>query len=207
MNPVLTPRPTPARPRFTRWAVLFLVTVGLPTAAVATVIMSFRVGSESRAARDIVLQANPDGFHRQFELGLGRLPVGLARAALGFVPMEPEAPTLRSADVSIYTHDAGTDGIARGRILTRVREAMKARGWIPAVSVLDGEDLVGVFIPEKMRSPESFAACVLVLDAENLVIASGRLNLRPLADFALRELASRGEPHVGGLLSLAALRP
>ena len=58
--------------------------------------------------------------------------------------------------------------------------AMNRRGWDRVVGVLDGEDMVAVYVSSKTTSCRLLECCVVVFDGEQMVVASARGNLEPL---------------------------
>ncbi|MFO1513363.1 MAG: hypothetical protein U1F83_10695, partial [Verrucomicrobiota bacterium] len=57
-----------------------------------------------------------------------------------------------------------------------------ARGWERVVGVLDGEDLVGVYVPGKAISAEQLRCCIVVFDGRQMVLVSARANVEPLLE-------------------------
>jgi hypothetical protein len=206
LPPVANPAPIPVRRRF-RWRYLFLGAAGLVVTLgvvlVATIVLSFRADADTRVLRRTALQSAPGTWERQFEFGIGRLPVLLAKAGLSFVELEPEARAalgaFQSADVGIYRRtsagssgsdpDSGPAGSTAG-LLANVGRAMDERGWDPVVQVRDGRDTVAVFVARDGGSSRSLRTCVLVLDGDDLVIVSARANPEPLIQLALQHGAN-----------------
>lgn len=184
----------PRRFRFrARHVVLGLAGVFL--VLVLAFVLSFRIGGETRALRQAALSAAPGRWDRQFEIGIGRLPVLLAKAGLGFLPLEPEVraalASFESADVSIYERHSEAAAVAPGDgpapdLLASVSAAMARQGWEPVVRVRDGQDTIGVFVPTDAGRSTRLRACVLVLDRNDLVIVSARANPEPLIQLALQ---------------------
>jgi len=52
------------------------------------------------------------------------------------------------------------------------------------VGVIEGGNLLAIYVPEKSLSLTRMKCCVLVLNEDRLVIASGSGNLDPLVSFA-----------------------
>lgn len=184
--------PARARSRFRfRWRYLFLACFAALVLFVGALVLSFRTGSELRTLRRAAVEASPGTWHRQFEFGVGRLPVWLAQAGLSWFPMEPEAHAalrcLESADVGVYRHRSGAGTAERDRIFADLRTAMEQEGWEPMVLVRDGRDRVGLFVPAgHSTTDESLRVAVFVLDGSDLVLASVRADLAPLATALLR---------------------
>jgi hypothetical protein len=152
-------------------------------AALITLILSFRMGDEARVLSRAVSSAAPGEWERQFEIGVGRLPVFLAQCGLNWIELDPHARAgllaFRCGDVGIYRRCRAPESDP-GRVMANVREAMDRRGWDSVVTVMDGHDTVAVFLPDKISSSRHVRACVMVMDDEQLVVVSARANLEPL---------------------------
>lgn len=190
-----TPVTFPQRRRF-RWRYLILGTFATFLIAVIVLILSFRMGGEARVIRKAVFAAAPGEWNREFEFGVGVLPVYLARSALGMVELEPEArlaiQAVHSADVGIYSRNRDRRSVDTGRVLRKVRSAMRERGWEPLVMVHDRGNAVAVFVPEKFNANSTVRACVCVLEHDNMVLVSARANTEPLVQLALEAIHEHG---------------
>jgi hypothetical protein len=108
-------------------------------------------------------------FRRQWRLDPA------ARAAL---------QSIHGAGVGIYQLPAGTPPPNRAAMLVTAESAMTARGWERVVGVIDGREMVAVYIP-KAVSVHRLKCCVLVFDGKQMVLASVRGNPKPILDYAL----------------------
>jgi hypothetical protein len=184
------PVPRPRR-RF-RWRYLFLAVVVLGLTFIIALILSFRMGGEARLLRRAVFAAAPGEWERQIEIGVGRLPVLLGQTALGFLDLDPRVraglEAFRCADVGVYKRRPEMLQADEGVILTRVYKAMHRRGWAPLVTIREDDEAVAVFLPENPGAPSRLRICVLVLNAEDMVLVSGQANLEPLIQLAISEI-------------------
>jgi hypothetical protein len=188
----------PARRRF-HWGYLLLALLAVFALVMATgvlaVVLSFRMSDDSRALRQTVFAAAPGQWDRQFELGVGRIPVALARAgALRFIPdLDPIARagirSLERGDVGVYRRVTGPSsmGLSDGT-LGKARETMARRGWEPLVMVQDGDQSVAVFLPSGTSHADRLDVCVLVVDHEQLVLVSGSIQTAPLFEVLLPKI-------------------
>lgn len=194
------PTPFPAR-RGSPWRWILITLGGLTTLAAVffiSLLLSFRMGGEARALRQAVLAATPGEWSPRFELGVGRLPTWLARAgfhlAEGKLNLPPEArfgiDAFRSADVGVYRrHDAATP-LSSAATLAKVDASMAAQDWEAIVSVQDDQQNVRIFVPKNLTDLRYTQACVFVMQRDELVIVSARLNLEPLVELASSKLHS-----------------
>jgi hypothetical protein len=70
-------------------------------------------------------------------------------------------------------------------MLAAADSAMTTRGWDRVVGVMDGQDLVTVYLPAKNVSIHRLKCCVMVFDGEKMVLVSAQGNLEPLLKYAL----------------------
>lgn len=159
-------------------AAVVLGIVGIAAAAYRTL----GLGSDARALRDAVRQnfTVDDDWQTRVEVRAGPVICAVLRAVASAQVDEPDARlalrALRAAEVGVYDVDFGAEPDG-GRFLRRVTDAMQTRGWTRIVGVIDRSAIVAVFVPRRTRSERDVAACVLVRNAENLVIARVRADL------------------------------
>ena len=72
-------------------------------------------------------------------------------------------------------------------MLAAADSAMTARGWERVVGVMDGKNLVTVYLPEKNVSVHRLKCCVMVFDGKEMVLVSAQGNLEPLLKYALAQ--------------------
>ena len=150
----------------------------------------FYVSRDARALRDGAMQSVPGAWNQEIEVSIGSWTVNLARAALSFVDLPPEARTalksLRGVEAGIYRLPNGGPRVNHAAMLSEADQAMGGRGWERLVGVLDRSELVAVYVPRKIRSARDVRVCVAVMDKRQLVIATARGNLEPLVELAAR---------------------
>ena len=197
MNPSSNP-PVPHRPARRLWLWAFLVTplllLGLLAAGVAS---CFRLGSDSRALRNGLIKSSGVEWRQRIALNAGHLTLGAVRAGLSFVKLDPGAraavQSIRSAGVGIYQLASETTPPDRAVMLDAADSAMTARGWERVVGVLDGKDLVAIYVPEKNISVHHLKCCVLVFDGKELVLVSVQGNPEPLVQYAFAQSGFDGQ--------------
>lgn len=208
-HPATSPRATtthPGRPRRSPWPAIF-ITLGAIAAIIvtliATLILSFLPGRDTRTLRHAVLAAEPDQWQTTVELGVGRLPSWIARTGLRLaaepLDLPPEAlaaiTAFRSADVGVYRRTTPLPDSQQPRLATALADldtVMARRGWEPTVSVQDKDQCVRIFTPRNLHNPHDLRACVLVLDREQLVVVSARVDPEPLIELAQQHLPDLG---------------
>ena len=153
-----------------------------------------RLGADARAVRDVVFEtvSRDRSWHRRIELSIGVIPMFVARQVTSFVDIPDEARLcLRSArklEVGVYEVRSAVDALGRAAMLREIDSLLNPRGWERVVAVVDGEEAVCVFVQGDGESASSLALCVIVLNGEELVIASGRVDPEPLIPFASEQI-------------------
>ncbi len=187
-TPAVPPLIRPRAKRTWLWvglALLLIPLVGLGI-LVLGVASCFHLSSDTRALRGELVRASGAEWRQQIGLSVGSLPLGLVRAGLSFVPLEPEARaalrTVRGAEVGIYELASESARLDRSAMLTAADGVMRKRGWERAVGVLDGGQMVGVYLPADLSTARRVKACVVVLDERQLVVVSAHANLEPLLE-------------------------
>jgi hypothetical protein len=193
-NPSLAASLLARRMRTPDVAVLLLLVVGLALTGCS------RMSEDAAALRESVMTATGAEWEREVEIGVGALPLTLARAALSFLDLDSEArsalETVRDAHVGVYQGGGARHSASSSAVLTAADEAMSKRGWDRLVTVMDGDELVVVFVPEDLHSPRHVKVCVLVLDGAELVVVAARSNLEPLLELAFDRSARSWRKHV-----------
>jgi hypothetical protein len=150
----------------------------------------FRLGSDVRALRNELIRSSGVEWRQLIALNAGTLTLGAVRIGSSCVKLDPGArailQSVRSGGVGVYQLPAGTPAPERATLLAAADSAMTARGWERAVGVIDGRDLVAVYLP-KNASVQNLKCCVMVFDGEEMVLVSARGNLEPLLQYALAQ--------------------
>jgi hypothetical protein len=182
-----------------RWRWFMLTLGGLTTLAAVffiTLLLSFRMGGEARAVRNAVFAATPNEWSPKIELGIGRIPAWLARTGFHLfesrLDLPPEArfgvDAFRCADVGVYQRRRSAASSSPGAMFADVDQAMDARDWEPIVAVQEDQQSVRIFVPKDLSNFRDAQACVFILERDELVIVSARLNLEPLLELASSKL-------------------
>lgn len=183
--------PTLTRPKPRRWWLWIVVVAALIpfvgiTALGLGVVSYLHQSSDTRALRKELTRASGADWQQRIGLNIGSLTLCAARAGLSFVPMEDEARaalrTVRGVEVGIYEVASASQRPDCSAMLTAADGVMKARGWERVVGVMDGRQLVGVYLPTDVHSVRRMKACVVVMEGHQMVVVSARANLEPLME-------------------------
>ena len=190
MNPSSLP-PRTCRPARRLWLWGLLVTPLLLLALLAAGVASFfRLGSDARAVRNALIKSSGVEWRQQIALNAGWLTLGAVRAGLSRIRLDPAAraalQSVHAAGVGVYQLPTGTPPPNRAAMLASADSAMTARGWERVVGVIDGRDLVAVYLPKKL-SVHRLKCCVLVFDGKEMVLVSAQGNPEPLVAYALAQ--------------------
>jgi hypothetical protein len=181
------PAPAPLAPcPFRTAAPILALLIGLTTAG------CFRPSSHIQALRDHLIQATGETWAKEFELGVGNLSFGLARAGITFLDLPPEARialrSVRGADVGVYHLHNPSRSVATAPLLQAADQAMNEKRWDRVVAVIEGTShLVAIYVPQTLPSTKRLNFCVVVVDGPQMVIASARGNPEPLLAMALEQ--------------------
>lgn len=165
-----------------------VVSVGLLVAGVAG---HLGLNGDAGTLRNSLMESSAVEWDRKIEVNAGAFALNLARAAIAFVEVDPEVRNalraVRGAEVGVYElRRRGKRHLDRAAMLQAADKAMAARGWDRLVGVVDGDQLVTVYLPAQIRSPRDVKVCIGVLDDEQLVVAAARSNVEPLVELAVR---------------------
>lgn len=195
MNPSQT---MPRRPRnHLLWIAGILLAAVLLSLALltSTVAGYFGVSRDAGTLRKSLMESAAGDWERKIEVNIGAFALNLARAVLAFVDLDPDVRAalraVRGAEVGVYelrNHAKHRDHAA---MLLAADEAMSARGWDRIVGVADRDELVAVYLPAQIGSPRDVMVCVVVLDDDQLVVASVRSDVEPLIELAFRRVEWR----------------
>jgi len=151
----------------------------------------FYLGSDARALRNGLMKSSGVEWRQQIALNAGRLTLGAVRVGLSRARLDPGAraalQSVQSAEVGVYQLASGTPSPDRAAMLAAADSAMTERGWERVVGVMDGRNLVTVYLPEKNVSVHRLKCCVMVFDGKEMVLVSAQGNLEPLLKYALAQ--------------------
>lgn len=183
-------------------SVLLAALVAVPVLAATGLALAFLPRGEVKALRRSVEQAGVAGVRTEIEFGVRPFVFGLARLGLALAEVEPEvraaAQAVRGCEVGVYRLERGMTAGDRAALLSRADAAMERRGWDRVVGVIEARELVAVYASGKPASANDLRICVLVIDGEEMVIASVRADPEPLIELALRE-AGKHRPALASL--------
>lgn len=142
------------------------------------------LSSDTRALRNGLMKASGVEWQQNIGLNIGSPTLSLIRAGLSLAPLDAQAraavQTVRGVEVGIYELTGGAKPPDCAAMLAAADTVLNARGWERVVGVLDGEELVSVYVPRETIVARQVKCCVLVFDGQQMVLVSARADVEPL---------------------------
>lgn len=88
-------------------------------------------------------------------------------------------------------------------MLAAADSTMTGCGWERVVGVIDGHNLVAVYLPEKNISAQCLKCCVMVFDGKELVLVSAQGNPEPLLRYAFDQANLHAEARMPSSVGMA----
>jgi hypothetical protein len=156
---------------------------------------------EVRALRDTLGAATGGAGTTRVQVSVGALPLALVRLVAGLLPLPPEArPALDAVrGISVGVYQAPQAGPVSAKWLEAADRRMTDQGWERVVGVVDGAEVVGVYVPRDLAGAHRMSVAVFVRSGEDLVVVSARGNLDPLIELARAKLGQSGSPFLAGV--------
>lgn len=162
----------------------FLLAVAAPVVVAVAVL---HISRDTQTLRNAALEESGTYWDRKIEVRAGSAPFMLARMALPLMDVPWEAKqavsALRSAEVSI--HQLAGSQPDRARMVAEADKRMTKRGWDRLVGVLNEDAMVTVYV--KPLSGTELRLSVLVLNEDQMIAVTGRADLEPVFDLAMRK--------------------
>lgn len=189
MKPTSSP-PAARRPARRLWLWGLLATPPLLLLLLGAGVASFfHLSSDVRAMRNGLIRSSGVEWRQRIALNAGHLAVYAVRAGLASVRLDPGAraalQSVQTAGVGVYQLTSGVRLPNLAAMLAAADSAMTARGWERIVGVLDGHNLVAVYMPERNVSVRHLRCCVMVFDGKQMVLVSVQGNPELLLTYAL----------------------
>lgn len=201
MTPSATTSAAPPAHRLWLWLGGLTLAVALPLGLLAggvawTVRSVLRAGAETAALRESLRVVSDDAWLPMVQGRAAGPVLAAVRLAARCASVPPEArlalDAVRGADVAVLQLRPGRDVPDPAAMLAQAREAA-GPGWEPAVTVLDGGDLVIVFLRDG-GSDDTLACRVVVMADGKLVIASAELSVAAVTRLVERVAEEHGLP-------------
>lgn len=190
----------PSTPRRLRlgWKTILLGVVAAPFLGLTVFIaygLSCLIPSHStRELTHVVIRGSGGNWTWRGSGRVDSAPLILARFVSGFVETIPEEARMalravRSGEVAVYEREATGRPTDYRRLLADADRVMQDFGRERVIVVLEGSQLVAVYLPSRSLTARSASGTVLVLDQNYLVVASATADLAPLFTLARRKFS------------------
>jgi hypothetical protein len=187
MDSIPTGSPVKPRRSYRRWIVLGLVILMTPVLFLGLAAYSLLVLDRDAAAlRGEVMTATGSDWHTKVQVSAGWAALGAVRTGLRFVHHEHiedarlALAAVRQASVGVYQRDGRDTKISVSQLLSHTDELMRDRGWSRLVGVVDHGQTVLIYTADA-GSGNKMDLCLAVLDGQELVVASTRVDAEALA--------------------------
>jgi hypothetical protein len=163
---------------------------GLATLAV-TAARLFSAEADTRALDAAVLEAAGADRPANLQVRVGPVLITLARLVVALVPEVPEEARLalravRSAEVSLHQLAPSHGRLDRVSLLSRADAALAGRGLERVAGVVDGGQVVAVYVRTGSTRARDLSVAVLMLDGDQLITVRARADVEALAGLARR---------------------
>lgn len=162
----------------------------------AIVYSVFTLDRDAAVLRQKVVAATRADWKTKVQLSAGQLAIGLVRTGFSLVDSKEIADAklalraVTSASVGVYERKSKAVGAwSRQQLLVDTDEAMRRRGWVRLIGVVEQKDTVLIYGPADYEATDSIDICLSVVNERDLVVVSA--TIRPA------ELAELVEKHAG----------
>lgn len=193
--------PTPVRSerRLARWILGALILLLTPMALVGVGVASFfGLNRDAALLKREVMAASDSDWNTTVQVNAGWCTLTAARTVLRFVDA-PEIDdarlalsAVRRASVGVYQRIGRARDWSRDQLISRTDDRMARRGWNRLVGVLGDAETVLVYASDDSDSGDRIDLCLAVIDGEELVIVSTRVDAGTLVELAGKHLPEGG---------------
>lgn len=199
MNAATSSAPTRSDRRLARWILLILLLIITPIALLGVGVASlFRLNPEAALIKREVMAASQCDWNTTVQFSAGWCTLTAARTVLRFVS-EPQADdarqalaAIRRASVGVYQRVGAAGDWSREQLVTRTDAKMARRGWSRLAGVFERDEAALVYVSDEAGASGPIDLCLAVIDGEEMIVVSTRVDAATLADFARRHLPADG---------------
>ncbi len=197
--PPVTPAVAKSERRLARWIILAFLVMVTPVVVVALGVASmFRLNGEAALLRQEVMAASDSEWSTKVQVSAGWCALTTVRTILQVVEHEHRAEAqlalaaVRRASVGVYERVGRAGEMSAGRMVTEIDRKMQKRGWSRLVGVLERNETVLVYTSDELGAGDKLEICVAVLDGDEMVIVSTKVDADKLYELASRHLPAEG---------------
>ena len=189
MQPILKRSVRPRR--IIKWFFIAVVASFAPIIVLAIVAVNYlTLDRDARLLMAQMVDATDGECHTTIQFNLGQATVHAARFALGFVQdkkirdLRKLLDSINQASVGVYQFVSTEENRSHKQLLTTTDQAMSTRGWSRIVGVVDKDDTVIIYGPNKASPGTKFKACIAVRSQGHLVVVLTQFDAVALVEIA-----------------------
>jgi len=189
----------PSQPRrhLRRWLLAGLGLLLAPVLIVGCGVISLlSLNADAAVLRREVAAATHTDWQTRIQLDVGWFTLGTVRSVMRFVQHEHAGDArlalaaVRQASVGVYHCDHPGE-TARQELLAQTDARMQARGWSRLVGVSKDSEHVLVYVSDDSDAEGRLELCLAVLNGQDLVVVSTRLDGEALARLVESQIPTR----------------
>jgi len=173
-----------------------------PFLALGLVALSYLgLNRDAAILRQEMFAGTGQGWLAKVQVNVGESTLGALDLGLSFVqdlklaPVREAIATCKRASVGVYERKTSLGMWSRPELFARADRAMEKRGWKRLVGVADQKSTVLIYGPGQGEKTGSVDVCVAVINDQNLVVASARLDADALDELVQRNGFGRLKGH------------
>lgn len=185
--------------RLARWMLLGLLLLITPLVLVGVGVASlFRLGGDAAFLRREVMNATDSDWNTKVQVSAGWCTLTTARTVMRFVQHEHQdearlaLSAVRRASVGVYERVGRGGEWSREQLFTETDRKMRDRGWSRLVGVVDDDATVLVYTSDDLGTGGLADVCVAVVDGDEMVVVSTKVDADKLFELAERHLPKHG---------------
>jgi hypothetical protein len=198
-SPVAPASSTKTQNRLARWMLLGLLLLITPLVLVGVGVASlFRLGGDAAFLRGEVMTATDSNWNTKVQVSAGWCTLTTARTVMRFVQHEHQdearlaLSAVRRVSVGVYERLGRGGEWSREQLFAETDRKMRDRGWSRLVGVVDGGATVLVYTSDDLGAGPLADVCVAVVDGDEMVVVSTKVDADKLLKLAERHLPKGG---------------
>lgn len=199
MNTPVPPAASKSQSRLARWMLLGLLLLITPVVLVGVGVASlFRLSRDAAFLRREVMTATDSDWNTKVQVSAGWCTLTTARTIMRFVEHEHQdearlaLSAVRRASVGVYERIGRAGEWSRERLFAETDHRMRDRGWSRLVGVVDDDATVLVYTSDDLGTGGLVDVCVAVVDGDDMVVVSTKIDADKLLELAERHLPKHG---------------
>ncbi len=199
-SPVPPPVPVAkSERRLARWMIIAFLVMITPVVVVGVGVVSlFGLSGDAAFLKREVMAASDAKWNTKVQVSAGWCVLTAARTIMSFVDHEhrDEArlalAAVRRASVGVYERIGRAGELSTERLIAEIDQKMRKRGWNRLVGVVERDETVLVYTSDDLDAGDQMELCVAVLDGDDLVVVSTKVDAGKLIELAETKMPKGG---------------